>query len=593
MDMTLRTLSPVHIGSGNNIEPFDYVTRFRDGKGTFARINLDAFAERVLDIKPEAIGDFTEWISQTAERLDRTQNQDKFRVRREFKLDRFARERLKASDLADALIDDETLYYYQQPINTDRDYEVKEQIKTADNGLYIPGSSLKGALRTALAFQVLSEADEAFKRELVDGVHGTDRMGLRYNVEKRNQQRLGEEIDKAIFRCGRRSQQRTQYSEVHFDLLRALYVSDTFNPDAQIGILETSTFVREKPHEGNQGSRLKPQLPILLESVLPGSVFTIRLGTDLGFLRLARENKDGNWVGLNERFTRLFGFTIDDLHQMDQETASAHILDRVRLACRNFSKAIVSEEVKWAEQFDQSTTAHIIDFYQKMEKISKATPVVRLGWGSHFMSTTLFLAFRKDPILKRMLGDIARSFPLVRAPRGRSSKRPNFNPDRFPQSRRLVCKGQLPFAPFGWVAFSDPTVELGDPLVDVDELTRLHRSQQPARGGRSQLHPPHTGGQRESPRETERSQKDMQEALRGWRPVQQPQESQVKVREGQRVNAEVISNDGRTVVVRLVDNQKEEVRFQQLAYPKKPGDRVKVRVQRVDNNTGKVTRVVP
>ena len=165
MDMTLRTLSPVHIGSGNTIEPFDYVTRFQDGKGTFARINLDAFAERVFDLKPEAIGIFTDWISRTAERLDRTPRQQQFRVRREFKLDRFARQRLNASDLADALIDDETLCHYQQPINTDRDYEVREHIKTADNGLYIPGSSLKGALRTALAFQVLCEADEGFTHQ--------------------------------------------------------------------------------------------------------------------------------------------------------------------------------------------------------------------------------------------------------------------------------------------------------------------------------------------------------------------------------------------------------------------------------------------
>ena len=84
----------------------------------------------------------------------------------------------------------------------------------------------------------------------------------------------------------------------------------------------------------------------------------------------------------------------------------------------------------------------------------------------------------------------------------------------------------------------------------------------------------------------------MQEALRGLQSLRTGQ-SQASVREGQRVNAEVISNDGRNVVVRLIDNQNEELRFPQPAYPRKPGDRIKVRVQRVDNNTGRVTRVIP
>ena len=199
-------------------------------------------------------------------------------------------------------------------------------------------------------------------------------------------------------------------------------------------------------------------------------------------------------------------------------------------------------------------------------------------------------------MLGSVMGDIAQSFSLVRAPRGRSNRRPNFNPDRFPQSRRLAYKGQSPFAPFGWVALSEPPVELGEPLVDVDELTRLYRSQQTHRShqsqqsGRSQGPPQNRGRQSTTPRETGRRQRSTSP---GWKPAPPKSESQIKMREGQRVNAEVVSKDGMTVVVRLIDNQNEEVRFQQPAYPHKPGDRVKVKVQRVDQNTGKVTRVIP
>ena len=92
--------------------------------------------------------------------------------------------------------------------------------------------------------------------------------------------------------------------------------------------------------------------------------------------------------------------------------------------------------------------------------------------------------------------------------------------------------------------------------------------------GRSQRSGRYGGRQQSTsfePRETTRSQGAMQEALRGLQSLQTGR-SQTSMREGQRVNAEVISNDGRNVVVRLIDNQNEELRFQQPAYPRKPGE---------------------
>ena len=71
----------------------------------------------------------------------------------------------------------------------------------------------------------------------------------------------------------------------------------------------------------------------------------------------------------------------------------------------------------------------------------------------------------------------------------------------------------------------------------------------------------------------------------------QSQKSQTSVRIGQQVNAEVISNDRRTVVVRLIDHQNEELRIQHPYYLRKKGETVKVKVQNVDDNTGRVTRV--
>lgn len=609
MDMTLRTLSPVHIGSGNNIEPFDYVAR----NGAYSRVNFEAFSERLFDLNPDHLTRLSTWITETAERideLDRQRKRDRNRrrefqnelntVRRNFTLSHFAENQIQARGLSDRLMTDDDLAHYRCAINTDRQYQLKEQIKTANHELYIPGSSLKGALRTALAFAVLTEADEGFKYRLKSRLSRYPDKARRSKT-RRLEIDLGQEIEQAVFRCGAHIRGRTSFSEIHFDLMRGLRVSDTFNTDAQLAVLMANTFLRQVDRSNRRGTpRLNAQAPVLLEALLPQSSFSVRLNVDLDFVRHAQPSAK-EWIELDERFERLFGFSRAELQTMDNATASSRALERTLSACRIFSAAIAKEEVRWAEQFEQNDTRRILSFYNRLNALTDCVPV-RLGWGSHFMSTTIVLALRNDPILGEVMTDIVRAFEvdLIWTMKGKAGN-PRTRTVRlgtFPRSRRMVALGRSAGAPFGWVALSDPAVEPGGPLLDVDELTRLHRSSQSQSGGRPQRSSQRSGygGHQQStsfePRETTRSQGAMQDALRGLQSLQ-TRHSQASVGEGQRVNAEVISNDGRTVVVRLIDNQDEELRFQQPAYPRKPGDRIKVRVQRVDNNTGRVTRVIP
>ncbi len=617
MDMTLRTLSPVHIGSGNDIEPFDYVAR----NGTYSRINFEVFAEQLFDLNPDHLTRLSTWITETAERieeLDRQRRRDRNRrrefqnelntVRRNFTLSHFAENQVQERDLSDRLMTDDDLAHYRCAINTDRQYQLKEQIKTANHELYIPGSSLKGALRTALAFAVLTEADEGFKYRLKNRLsrYPDEARRLKERRYFRDLNRLeidlGQEIEQMVFRCGAQSRGRTSFSEIHFDLMRGLRVSDTFNTNAQLAVLMANTFLRQVDRSNRRGTpRLNAQAPVLLEALLPRSSFAVRLNVDLDFVRHAQPSAK-EWIELDERFERLFGFSRAELQTMDNATASSRALERILNACKIFSSEIIKEEGRWAEQFEQNDTRRILSFYNGLRELSDCVPV-RLGWGSHFMSTTVVLALRNDPILGEVMTDIVRAFEvdLIWNMKGKAGnpRTRTVRLDTFPRSRRMATLGRSAGAPFGWVALSDPAVELGEPLMDVDELTQLYRSSQSQSGGRPQERTQRSGrygGHQQStsfePRETTRSQGAMREALRGLQSLQTGQ-SQASIREGQRVNAEVISNDGNNVRVRLIDNQNEELQMQRPAYPGKPGDRVKVKVQRVDNNTGRVTRVIP
>lgn len=308
MDMTLRTLSPVHIGSGNDIEPFDYVTR----EGVYSRVNFEAFSERLFDLNPDHLTRLSMWITDTAERideLDRHQKKDRDRrrefqnelreVRRNFTLSHFATHRAQSAALSDQLMADDDLAYYRCAINTDRQDQIKEQIKTANHELYIPGSSLKGALRTALAFQVLTKADEGFKKRLRKRLEHYPDKARRLRNRRSLEARLGEEIEQAVFRCGVKTKKSASFSDVHFDLMRGVQVSDTFDANAQLAVLLANTFVRQvdSRHPGRTPS-LVSQVPVLLETLLPQSSFSVRLNVNLGFVRRAQPGVS-EWIELD------------------------------------------------------------------------------------------------------------------------------------------------------------------------------------------------------------------------------------------------------------------------------------------------------
>ena len=166
-----------------------------------------------------------------------------------------------------------------------------------------------------------------------------------------------------MFRCGAQSRGRTSFAEIHFDLMRGLQVSDTFKTDAQLAVLMANTFLRQVDRSNRRGTpRLNAQAPVLLEALLPQSSFSVRLNVDLDFVRHAQPGAKGEWIELDERFERLFGFSRAELQTMDNATASSRALERILRACQMFSSEIIKEEVRWAEQFEQNDTRRILKF---------------------------------------------------------------------------------------------------------------------------------------------------------------------------------------------------------------------------------------
>jgi CRISPR-associated protein Csm5 len=153
-----------------------------------------------------------------------------------------------------------------KPRSQEKGAQLQEQLKTVQDEVYLPGSSLKGAIRTALAW------------------HGWAELGLKVNKSdlERNRKYAGQSLEKQIMG-----------PDPNHDLLRALHISDSA-PAGKDRLLVLNAQVVTR---GSLGS------PIELEAVQPDTPFHLTIKVDRAlFNQWAKNNRlrlGGNpeWLG--------------------------------------------------------------------------------------------------------------------------------------------------------------------------------------------------------------------------------------------------------------------------------------------------------
>ena len=292
MEKFAQCLSPVHIGTGVKLEPFDYIV---DGE-RYIRVDQDAFVRRLTVAQAEEL---TSWVSERADRMAaldeqyrRARREEKQQLRgqlselrREFNLLNFAD---TDQNLDQALKTDKELARYEGVGSPDRNLQVLEQLKDADAGPLIPGSSVKGAIRTALVFLAIREMPEAERevlaRQVEQGVRQAEEERQRNRqgrVPRRLQERIGQEFEKAIFRCGKKKGGGANFDDIHFDLMRVVSVADTCAAQVRLVVPQLFTFVKAKADNRRQDNTgLQTQAPLIAEAHAPGNTFRLRVRID-------------------------------------------------------------------------------------------------------------------------------------------------------------------------------------------------------------------------------------------------------------------------------------------------------------------------
>jgi len=365
--LRVTALTPLHIGSGRDLlNGYDYAIH----NGRTWRINEDALLD-AQDVDDLAL----------AERLAQTPPAQLLQSPDDYRADApFFRYVIKGT-----------------PRSKARGAQVREQLKDVYDRPYLPGTSLKGALRTALAWVLWS------KKQLRPDSTNLNRR-RQFAARWYEQELFSQHGGKAP----------------NHDLLRALQVTDSapLSPD-QLMLVN----VRVLNRGGGLGS------PIESEAVRPDAVFELTLKID--------EALFSDWA--KEGGLRLRG---------------AGLLRNLPKVVQAYTGQRLEHEAAWYGEIPGAE--RLAGFYKQFSALSlppKAC-LLQLGWGTGWEGKTFGTHLQAD---SRFMEGILRSpreggYGLARGKR-RSG-------DPFPKSRRVLVKVQrsqdgrtleMPVSPLGWV----------------------------------------------------------------------------------------------------------------------------------------------
>lgn len=268
---------------------------------------------------------------------------------------------------------------------------------------YVPGSSLKGALRVAILYALLKRLPAEGGKRLVEEF--VQRRLDELTKEQRRRRRIKFSFAAALERRVLQAYNLVPYDKIfgpRSDLLRALEVSDsvTLPPDGlQVEEVKVYSFRKKEPEK-----------PAWVECLPAGMRFQARLGIDAALLEdFGRRNSHPQ-----------FGLPFTEIRE---------ILLRPFAAMAEFTRdLLVYERLFFAEQLRRDGALNFVE-----------EPNFRLGWGGGLLGTTIDLLLGEE-IRKQLRNAI---FVQREAPA--------------PKTRRLTQSG----APLGWIKVEE-TKETAD-----------------------------------------------------------------------------------------------------------------------------------
>jgi CRISPR-associated protein Csm5 len=362
MKYEIEVISPLHIGSGGTISPIEYVV-----EDNFYRADMD----RLFEDERFDTDRFIEGAKGGA-----------------LYLGRFAPELAKEHVRYALDISQSTRTNLQGLIDRPSS-EVREYIKTKDD-VYIPGSSLKGAIRTAILWWVLKNDADRFdraKKRLNNLVRSRDRV---------DKKRVGDEIEKLVFG-----------TDPTKDILKTLQVSDTSAINVEELELEEVRTLTTTPRGHNWKS-----FCTYVEALKPRTKLDLEMKIDEFLLE---------------------GDAASELHFESKQ----ELVREIPKMCEEFAKDFIEDEIRFFELYNNPRELEeVLEFYKSLKgREDENSFLLHLAWGSGWHGMTVGRLLEPN-----LLGDLRRKFRLGKA-----------RVPEFPKTRRIVFEDEKPKYPLGWI----------------------------------------------------------------------------------------------------------------------------------------------
>ena len=347
MRYELETLSPVHIGNGDQYTIMDSVL----SNNYFYPINMNKFYEKLQDI-----GKIQDYLSYTAE----NRLLSDYLLSIHMKHEEISKYKIKLTE------QNKNDMQFLKKVN------ISQFIKNGLGEVYIPGSEIKGAIRTAIIYNLLKNPQN------YDYLQS----------QRRNIQYLGSNIEAHLLRSK---------NDAKYDILKYLEITDSSSqPHSTLEIAHVMSYWTRGKHS--------------YAEVLPSK---IKLS---GTINIVKREIALASLGLSNK---------EDI--LSEETILKSIYTH--------TNDLIEHEISFYKS--QHAEQFIKEMQEIKEKNKEKNPVLRLGQGQGFLSTTINLIIKNnDPEL----------YDMIR----RNTKRRSY-PNIFPKTRRFVMENNKPSYTLGWI----------------------------------------------------------------------------------------------------------------------------------------------
>ena len=383
MKCKIKLLSPLHIGNGNELKMVDFY--LNEKKGEIRFIDFDKFIDYCIEKKID---------------LNQEMKNSRYYTGRDFSISTF----MDAKQINPNTFTSYAVSAIIGKRNRESEFAIKEFVKCG--GPYLPGSSIKGSIRTALMWKCLKERSDGM--EIVQ--NGLQKWLDKSRITARDLKMLDDNISEVIFGKDPRS-----------DILRVLKPSDT-------NVVSKSRLeVSEIKIVGNS-----QEIPVYVENLKNGT----ELCFDVAF--------DDYLITQNRSEPRFKNHPC--VKYMNYQA--------ICRACNEFSKTVIEKHLEYMwENYNCDNSAEEFDSLRnEVIGCKENEAILHIGWGGGWYSTTIGLIIETLPgFSTRLVGNpknwklenttIRNSFGLGKKP---GTNKFSIN---FPKTKRVTLEGK----PLGWV----------------------------------------------------------------------------------------------------------------------------------------------